>query len=168
MDIAVTGAAGFLGRNLTSWLAVRREHRVLGFDRDDGWPALAAGLDQADFVFHLAGVNRPEHDQEFVAGNVELTEQICDHLLRRRRPVPLLLSSSIQAGLDNPYGRSKAAAEAAVAAYACAERRACLYLPARQRLWQMVPPQLSTRWSPPSATTSPATSPSPSRTPAAA
>ncbi|MFN8468100.1 MAG: NAD-dependent epimerase/dehydratase family protein [Caldilineaceae bacterium] len=118
MEIAVTGAAGFLGRNLTSWLAANPEHRVLGCDRDDGWEALAAGLDQADFVFHLAGVNRPEHDQEFAAGNVELTEQICDHLLRRGRPVPLLLSSSIQAGLDNPYGRSKAAAEAAVTAYA--------------------------------------------------
>ena len=118
MDIAVTGAAGFLGRNLTSWLAAGGQHRVLGFDRNEGWPALAAGLDQADFVFHLAGVNRPEHDREFVAGNVELTEQICAHLLRRGRPVPLLLSSSIQAALDNPYGRSKAAAESAVAAYA--------------------------------------------------
>ena len=79
---------------------------------------MAAGLDQAEFVFHLAGVNRPEHDQEYVAGNVDLTEQICDHLLRRGRPVTLLLSSSSQAALDNPYGRSKAAAESIVAAYA--------------------------------------------------
>ncbi len=118
MDVTITGATGFVGRNLTSWLAAGREHRVLRFDRDDGWPALAAGLDQAEFVFHLAGVNRPEHDREYVAGNAELTEQICDHLLRRGRPVTLLLSSSIQAALDNPYGRSKAAAESIVAAYA--------------------------------------------------
>jgi UDP-2-acetamido-2,6-beta-L-arabino-hexul-4-ose reductase len=118
MDVTITGAAGLVGRNLTSWLAAGRQHRVLGFDRDEGWPALAAGLDQAEFVFHLAGVNRPEHDQEYVAGNVDLTEQICDHLLRRGRPVPILLPSSIQAALDNPYGRSKAAAESIVASYA--------------------------------------------------
>jgi len=118
MNVVITGAAGFLGRNLVAWLRSCPGCSVLAYDRDDGWAALAGGLDQADFVYHLAGVNRPEHDHEFVAGNVELTEQICSHLLRRGRPVPLLLASSIQAGLDNPYGRSKAAAESVVAAHA--------------------------------------------------
>ena len=76
MDVTITGAAGFIGRNLTSWLAAGHQHYVRGFDRDEGWPALASGLDQAEFVFHLAGVNRPEHDEEYVAGNADLTEQI--------------------------------------------------------------------------------------------
>ena len=118
MNIVITGAAGFLGRNLAAWLTPLPAHRVRGFDRDDSWEALAAGLDEADFVFHLAGINRPDSEQEFISGNVGLTQQICDQLLQRGRAVPLLLSSSIQATLDNPYGRSKAEAEVVVADYA--------------------------------------------------
>ncbi|MFN8468692.1 MAG: NAD-dependent epimerase/dehydratase family protein [Caldilineaceae bacterium] len=118
MNVLITGAAGFLGRNLAAWLRTRPDCRVLEFDREHPWEALAKGLDQADFVFHLAGINRPETEQEFFTGNVGLTEQICDHLLRRTQPVPLVLSSSIQATLDNPYGRSKAAAEMVVVNYA--------------------------------------------------
>lgn len=118
MNVLITGSDGFLGRNLAAWLSRYSEHHVLGFDRDDGWEAVAAGLGQADFVFHLAGINRPNTEQEFFTGNAGLTEQVCTHLLQRGRPIPFVLSSSIQAELDNPYGRSKAAAEAAVARYA--------------------------------------------------
>lgn len=128
MKVVITGAGGFLGRNLAAWLATHPGLRVLGYDREDNWDALAGGLEQADFVFHLAGINRPENELEFVSGNVGLTEQICIHLLRCRRPVPLLLSSSIQATVDNPYGRSKAGAEMVVADYARQSgARTCIY-----------------------------------------
>jgi UDP-2-acetamido-2,6-beta-L-arabino-hexul-4-ose reductase len=128
MNVLITGAGGFLGRNLAAWLAPDPKHRVIGYDRQQGWAALADGLDQADFVFHLAGVNRPKTVEEFVTENVKLTEQICTYLQKRGRSVPLLFSSSIQAALDNPYGRSKAEAEMVVANYAGRSgTRACIY-----------------------------------------
>ena len=97
---------------------------------------------QADWVFHLAGVNRPRDAGEFQTGNVDLTAQLCDLLAAQARPVPLVLSSSIQAELDNPYGRSKRQAEAVVAQYAAQTGARMIYLPPQERLWQMVPPEL--------------------------
>jgi hypothetical protein len=74
--------------------------------RPGQYPAeLAAWLAQADFVFHLAGVNRPQTEDEFQTGNVDFTAQVCERLLALGRPTPLVLSSSIQAELDNPYGQ---------------------------------------------------------------
>jgi UDP-2-acetamido-2,6-beta-L-arabino-hexul-4-ose reductase len=128
MNVLVTGAKGFLGRNLAAWLCANPQDRVLGFDREDGWEALAAGLAQAGFVFHLAGVNRPQNDEEFFAGNAAFTEQLCDCLLQQGRPVPMVFSSSIQAPQDNAYGRSKQQAEAAVRHYAeVSGARTCVY-----------------------------------------
>jgi UDP-2-acetamido-2,6-beta-L-arabino-hexul-4-ose reductase len=128
MNVLITGAGGFLGRNLAAWLAPDPIYRVMDYERKQGWAALADGLDQAEFVFHLAGVNRPATVQEFIRSNVELTQQICTYLQKRGRPVPLLFSSSIQAALDNPYGRSKAEAEMVVANYAGQSgARACIY-----------------------------------------
>jgi UDP-2-acetamido-2,6-beta-L-arabino-hexul-4-ose reductase len=118
MNVIITGAGGFLGRNLAAALSSHREHSLQGYGRGDAWEALAAGLEQADFVYHLAGANRPDDEQEFVRSNVEFTARICSHLYRCGRAAPLLLASSTQAELDNPYGRSKAAAEQAAAEYA--------------------------------------------------
>ena len=70
-----------------------------------------------ELVFHLAGVNRPKEEREFTEGNVGLTQQLCDALVRTNRQVPVVLSSSIQADQDNPYGRSKKAAEEVVLEY---------------------------------------------------
>ena len=72
---------------------------------------------RADIVFHLAGVNRPTEEKEFTEGNAVLTRQLCAALASAARRAPLVLSSSVQAELDNPYGRSKQAAEAAVLDY---------------------------------------------------
>ena len=115
--ILVTGAEGFIGRNLC--LALRRPggFEVLEFDVRHSPEELSKLAARAEVVFHLAGVNRPKEEKEFTEGNVSLTRELCAALAATGRRVPLMLSSSIQAELDNPYGRSKKAAEDEVLAY---------------------------------------------------
>jgi|YNPMSStandDraft_1061717.scaffolds.fasta_scaffold19125_3 UDP-2-acetamido-2,6-beta-L-arabino-hexul-4-ose reductase len=116
-SVLVTGAAGFIGRNLVTALRRRPGLEVLEFDL----PALPERMEelaaQAEVVVHLAGVNRPRDESEFVTGNVELTRRLCRAMEQAGRRAVLLLSSSIQAALDNPYGRSKRAAEQVVEEY---------------------------------------------------
>jgi UDP-2-acetamido-2,6-beta-L-arabino-hexul-4-ose reductase len=95
----------------------REDLRVLCFDVQDDPATLTSLLDQADFVFHLAGVNRPQNPEEFQTGNTCLTEQICSYLAAGSRRLPISLSSSTQAAQDNPYGASKRGAEDAVFEY---------------------------------------------------
>jgi len=95
----------------------RQDLRLLCFDVQDDPAVLEDLLDQADFVFHLAGVNRPQQVEEFDTGNKGLTERICGHLTKTGKKVTLVLSSSTQAAFDNSYGVSKRAAEQAVFAY---------------------------------------------------
>ena len=115
--ILITGSEGFVGKNLRVTLQRREDLRLLYFDVQDDPAILANLLDQADFVFHLAGVNRPQNSEEFQTGNTGLTEQICSHLSAGSRRVPIALSSSTQAAQNNPYGSSKRGAEDAVFAY---------------------------------------------------
>jgi UDP-2-acetamido-2,6-beta-L-arabino-hexul-4-ose reductase len=109
--ILVTGAEGFMGRNLI--VALRRQggFDVLEYDVAQSPQALPGLAGRAELVFHLAGVNRPKQEQEFAEGNVNLTRQLCDCLATNGRRTPLMLSSTIQAELNNPYGRSKKQAE---------------------------------------------------------
>jgi UDP-2-acetamido-2,6-beta-L-arabino-hexul-4-ose reductase len=93
---------------------------VLGFDRNETASDLSRFAAEAEVVFHLAGVNRPERVEEFQEGNARLTEELVRLLVKHGRCVPVVLSSSTQAASDNPYGRSKLAAEAAVLGYAAA------------------------------------------------
>ena len=115
--VVVTGSGGFIGRNLVATLGLQPDLAVRTFDMADSPEALPGLLAEADFVFHLAGVNRPVDPRAFTEGNVGLTEQLLGHLRAQGRAVPVLLSSSTQADLDNPYGRSKLEAEALVRAY---------------------------------------------------
>lgn len=118
MKILVTGAGGFIGRNLIAHLRQNPAYEVWGFDQENSPADLETWLVQAEFVFHLAGVNRPQTEEEFQSGNVDLTVHICGSLQAQGKATTLLLSSSIQADLDNPYGRSKRAAEEVVTRYA--------------------------------------------------
>lgn len=118
MNVLVTGSRGFIGKNLIAWLVQETEIRVLEFDQEHTLSELAERLAVADLVYHLAGVNRPQSVEEFRTGNVELTAQICELLLRSGRAMPIVFSSSIQAELDNPYGISKRQAEEVLADYA--------------------------------------------------
>jgi UDP-2-acetamido-2,6-beta-L-arabino-hexul-4-ose reductase len=115
--VLVTGAEGFLGRNLSVALRRMPDVQVRSFDRNESAADLARFASEVDLVYHLAGVNRPEHVEEFEEGNASLTRTLADLLVARGRKVPLVLSSSTQASQDNPYGRSKLGAEKAVARY---------------------------------------------------
>lgn len=117
MRILVTGSAGFIGRNLISHLRLSSDsYEILPFSKDTP-DTLESLIDQADFIFHLAGVNRPQDEGEFKTGNTDLTEAITSHLLRTGKTTPILITSSTQATLDNPYGKSKLAAEEIVQKY---------------------------------------------------
>ena len=118
MNILVTGSNGFIGQNLISWLQRLPEVEILEFDQEHTPADLKDRLAAADLVYHLAGVNRPQSVEEFRAGNVDLTVQMCGLLVQAGRATPIVLASSIQADLDNPYGVSKRQAEQVLAGYA--------------------------------------------------
>ncbi len=122
MKALVTGAKGFIGRNLV--VALRRGGvDVAEIDKDSTHADLLSGVRDAGVIFHLAGVNRPEREEEFTSGNVGSLEELLtsiDALVATedavRRPL-VVLASSLQAGQDNPYGRSKCAAEVSLHDY---------------------------------------------------
>jgi UDP-2-acetamido-2,6-beta-L-arabino-hexul-4-ose reductase len=116
----VTGAGGFIGRNLVERLLRTEGVEVLSLEVGDGPEALAERAARADVVFHLAGVNRPERVEEFEEGNAGFTRALAGALRARGRPVPVIFTSSVQAALENPYGASKRRAEEALRAYASA------------------------------------------------
>jgi UDP-2-acetamido-2,6-beta-L-arabino-hexul-4-ose reductase len=113
-SVLVTGAKGFIGKNLIVALKRRTDVEVIEYDIDSPSGALDEGLNRADVIYHLAGVNRPERVEEFTEGNFDLTRQVCDALRQLGRTPLLVLSSSTQAALDNPYGLSKRQAEEAM------------------------------------------------------
>ena len=115
MKVLVTGAKGFVGKNLCLELSRREGIEVFQYDLDSTPTDLDRYAAECEFVFHLAGVNRPKDPSEFKSGNTVFTEDILEKLAPRK--VPVLLASSTQAALENDYGRSKKAAEDAVFAY---------------------------------------------------
>ena len=115
MKVLITGANGFLGKNLQIHLS-EKEIEIVPFTRGMSVEQLHSDLKDVDFVFHLAGVNRPKDPSEFAAGNKELTEQLCDAIRAIGRQIPVIFTSSIQADAENLYGASKKAAEQALIA----------------------------------------------------
>jgi len=120
MKVLITGADGFIGKNLQLHLAERKDVQVVCFTRSHDVTQLPDLLQGVDFVFHLAGVNRPQDPLEFTTGNADLTQAlcqvVCDVAQATGKHVPIICTSSTQAGRDNPYGQSKWAAEQALQA----------------------------------------------------
>ncbi|MCA4961876.1 MULTISPECIES: UDP-2-acetamido-2,6-beta-L-arabino-hexul-4-ose reductase [unclassified Pseudomonas] len=114
MRVLITGANGFVGKNLIAHLQERKDVEVLRFCREDNVASLDSLVSEVDFIFHLAGVNRPEHVEEFKVGNADLTQALCSALKSSGRKVSVLYTSSIQAEFGNPYGDSKREAEEAL------------------------------------------------------
>ena len=118
MKVLVTGSAGFVARNLCVALSHTQDIDLSSYDGDSPPSYLASSLSSADIIFHLAGVNRPKSIDEFETGNAVFTVELCRTLLAMGRKPKIVLSSSVQAESDNPYGTSKRAAEAALRDYA--------------------------------------------------
>lgn len=128
MKILITGAKGFVGRNLVSELenirsgkdntfGLNPDFTVLQYDIDTDPALLDEYCSEADFLFHLAGVNRPKDQKEFMTGNFGFTSMLLDTLKKHNNNCTVMLASSIQAMLDNPYGKSKKAGEELLFAY---------------------------------------------------
>lgn len=111
MKILVTGSLGFIGKNLIAELKNRKYTEIFEFDRDTNFSLLDDYCKEADFVFHLAGVNRPIEQSEFMEGNFGFTSDLLNCLKSHKNTCPVMLSSSIQAELSNSYGLSKKAGE---------------------------------------------------------
>ena len=129
MKILVTGANGFVGRNLCSqlrniaegkarWYDCPSDLTIFEYDVDSPKESLDDYCKEADFVFNLAGVNRPKDPAEFMKGNFGFASLLLDTLKRHHNACPVMISSSIQALLDNPYGESKRAGEKLLFDYA--------------------------------------------------
>jgi UDP-2-acetamido-2,6-beta-L-arabino-hexul-4-ose reductase len=118
MRVLITGADGFIGRNLRLHLAERSDVDVLCFTLENKPAELGELVEKADFVFHLAGVNRPQDPQEFVTGNLDLTRVLADNVAavaqRTGKRIPVVYTSSTQASRDNAYGQSKLRGEEAL------------------------------------------------------
>ena len=116
MRLLVTGANGFIGKNLLLRFQEKGSIDVVPFTREYSIGDLHTLLDGVDWVFHLAGINRPKHPEDFVTGNTGLTELLCAAIKASGKQIPVVYTSSIQAAHDNDYGNSKRAAEDALLA----------------------------------------------------
>jgi UDP-2-acetamido-2,6-beta-L-arabino-hexul-4-ose reductase len=118
MKLLITGANGFVGKNLIAHIDEIEGIEFVKFTKDNHISELKDLVKEADCVIHLAGVNRPERESEFFEGNTDLTEQLLKAVSAQPKPLPLIYSSSIQAERDNAYGQSKRQAEELVIDYA--------------------------------------------------
>lgn len=123
MKILVTGAKGFVGKNLCAQLKNIRDNKarwyrlpepieeIFEYDIDSTPEELDSYCHEANFVFNLAGVNRPKNPSDFMAGNFGFADMLLGLLKKHHNTCPVMISSSIQAAFDNPYGISKKAGE---------------------------------------------------------
>lgn len=111
MKILITGSKGFIAKNLISHLQEKKDVELILFDKNDNFKKIEDNINNIDIIFHLAGVNRPKNNSEFYEGNTDLTKHLVDLVNEKNPNVKFIITSSIQAALDNDYGKSKKMAE---------------------------------------------------------
>jgi UDP-2-acetamido-2,6-beta-L-arabino-hexul-4-ose reductase len=112
----VTGSEGFIGRNLCLALS-ERNIPFIAFDKENSLEDLESSLKDISLIYHLAGINRSKEEKEFFDGNYGLTKRLIEKIEKKSLKIPLVYSSSVQAELDNPYGKSKRLAEEEIMKY---------------------------------------------------
>jgi len=117
MKVLVTGSRGFIGKNLIMKLKEEKDLEILEYDKDMDQNQLERYCKEVDFVYHLAGINRTDDEEEFIQGNAGFTLDLLELLSKYNKGCPLMLASSIQATYENSYGKSKKAAEELVLSY---------------------------------------------------
>lgn len=117
MKVLITGAGGFIGKNLCATLRQLKGYQILEVGLKTSEKELQSYLLECDFIFHLAGVNRPKEEKEFFAGNADYTAKITAYLEENKRQVAIVFTSSVQVMKGNPYGQSKELSEQALLAY---------------------------------------------------
>ncbi len=117
MKVLITGANGFIGKNLIAELRYHKNTELYEYDQDTPPELLDQYCQDCDFVYNLAGINRSEHTEEFMTGNCGFVSRLLGSLKACGNPCPVMLSSSVQAELPNPYGQSKRAGEEALKQY---------------------------------------------------
>lgn len=117
MKILVTGSKGFIGKNLIRRLKEEKDILIFECDKDTDSKTLEVYCKKADFVYHLAGINRTDNEEDFMKGNYGFTVKLLNLLSKYNEGCPLMLASSIQVAYDNSYGKSKKAAENLILTY---------------------------------------------------
>ncbi len=115
--ILITGANGFIGKNLLAHISRIDLFRVLLYSRESTESDLKDYIQRSDLIVHLAGENRPIDITSFEISNVQLTQKICDYASQNQNKIPIIFSSSVQVQNKNPYGVSKSAAEDIIKKY---------------------------------------------------
>ena len=115
MKVLITGSEGFIGKNLRSHLLAEKNIEIMTFSRENKIEELKAKVNSANFICHFAGTNRSANEQDFYLNNTNLTKKISvmteDVFRKKSVKIPILFTSSIQAGEDSTYGKSKLEAE---------------------------------------------------------
>lgn len=125
MKVLITGSNGFIARNLRVTLAKMPQIDALLYTKNDSIEKLENLIQEADFIFHLAGINRPENPSEFYEGNSNLTQVIVDTIIKYNKKIPILLSSSAQIGNGSDYAKSKEEAENIIQKYSNENNISC-------------------------------------------
>lgn len=117
MKILITGSNGFIGKNLVAELKKEYQNQIFECTRENFDEKIDSYCKECDIIFHLAGIQRPQNNDEFMKGNYETTVLILEKLKKYNNKSPIILASSTQAELDNIYGISKRASENALIQY---------------------------------------------------